>query len=182
MKEKFFHWVIRFRIPISYLSLAASLFCAIASRQVKVNYDMNDYLPAESLSTISLDKMKEEFEGDIPNARVAIKNVSYSEALDYKEKLEEISGVDTVTWLDDSNPLDLPLSMLDEDTVTTYYKDNTALYTVTIHFKLRNKLNVWRDLLCHQCCGKHTAIGRFFGLFRIFDPPFSGMPHAVRRS
>lgn len=93
MKEKFFHWVIRFRIPISILSLAASLFCAIASRQVKVNYDMNDYLPAESLSTISLDKMKEEFEGDIPNARVAIKNVSYSEALDYKEKLEEISGI-----------------------------------------------------------------------------------------
>lgn len=93
MKEKFFHWVIRFRIPISILSLAASLFCAIASRQVKVNYDMNDYLPAESLSTISLDKMKEEFEGDIPNARVAIKNVFYSEALDYKEKLEEISGI-----------------------------------------------------------------------------------------
>lgn len=133
MKEKFFRRVIRFRIPISILFLAASLCCAIASRQVKVNYDMNDYLPAESLSTISLDKMKEEFEGDIPNARVAIKNVTYAQALDYKKKLEKISGVDSVTWLDDSNPLDLPLSMLDEDTITTYYKDNTALYTVTIN-------------------------------------------------
>lgn len=131
-KEKFFQWIIRFRIPIILLFLTASVFCAFASRQVKVNYDMNDYLPEESLSTISLDKMKEEFEGDIPNARVAVKHVSYAEALDYKKKLEDISGVDSVTWLDDSNPMDLPLSMLDEETVTTYYKDNTALYTVTI--------------------------------------------------
>ena len=132
MKEKFFDRVIRFRIPILVIFILAAAFGAYARQQIKVNYDMNDYLPEKSPSTVALDKMKEEFDGDIPNARVAVKNVTYAQALKYKEQLEEIKGVESVTWLDDVNYLDMPLEMLDEDTVDAYYKDQTALYTVTI--------------------------------------------------
>lgn len=132
MKEKFFTWVIRFRIPIMILFIVAAGVGACEKQFVKVNYDMNDYLPEDSASTKSLDKMNEEFDGAIPNARVAVKNVTYAQALQYKKDLEKIDGVESVTWIDDQNPLDMPLSMLDSDTVETYYKDNTALYTVTI--------------------------------------------------
>ena len=51
---------------------------AVCFQMVAVNYDMNDYLPEKSLSTVSLDKMHEEFNGEIPNARVAVKNVRYA--------------------------------------------------------------------------------------------------------
>lgn len=132
MKEKFFDKVIRFRIPIIIFFIIAAGIGAFCQNLVKVNYDMNDYLPADSPSTLALEKMKDEFDGDIPNARVAIKDVSYAQALDYKEKLEKIKGVESVTWLDDQNPMDMPLSMLDSSTVDSYYKDNVALYTVTI--------------------------------------------------
>ena len=132
MKEKFFDWVIRLRVPIMILFLVAAVAGAIAQQDVSVNYDMNDYLPADSPSTVALDKMNDTFDGAIPNARVAIKDVTYAQALDYKAKLEAIDGVESVTWLDDQNALDLPLELLDEDTVTPYYKDNIALYTVTI--------------------------------------------------
>ena len=132
MKEKFFEQVICFRIPIIILFFVAALAGAVGRQKVAVNYDMNDYLPPESLSTVSLDKMHEEFTGEIPNARVAIKDVSYAKALSYKEKLEQIKGVEEVTWLDDQNPMDMPLSMLDTETVEAYYKDKTALYTITI--------------------------------------------------
>lgn len=37
-----------------------------------------------------------------------------------------------VTWIDDQNPMDMPLSMLDTETVEEYYKDKTALYSITI--------------------------------------------------
>ncbi|EKC70871.1 conserved hypothetical protein, membrane, partial [human gut metagenome] len=50
----------------------------------------------------------------------------------YKEKLGKIKGVEEVTWLDDVNYLDMPIDMLSKDTRDLYYKDNTALYTVTI--------------------------------------------------
>lgn len=132
MKEKFFEQVIRFRIPVIILFIIAALAGAVGRQKVAVNYDMNDYLPPESLSTVSLDKMHEEFTGEIPNARVAIKDVSYAKALSYKKKLEQIKGVEEVTWLDDQNPMDMPLSMLDTETVEAYYKDKTALYTITI--------------------------------------------------
>lgn len=132
MKEKFFDWVIRLRVPIMILFLAAAIAGAFARQQVLVNYDMNDYLPASSPSTLALDKMNETFDGAIPNARVAIQDVSYAQALDYKKKLEAIDGVESVTWLDDQNVMDLPLELLDEDTVEAYYKDRTALYTVTV--------------------------------------------------
>ncbi len=39
-------------------------------------------------------------------------------------------GVGEVTWIDDQNPMDMPLSMLDTETVEEYYKDKTALYTI----------------------------------------------------
>ena len=132
MKEKFFELVIRFRIPILILFFTLTIAGAIAKQKVSVNYDMNDYLPSDSLSTVSLDKMHEEFTGEIPNARVAIKNVSYAKALSYKEKLEQIKGMVEVTWLDDQNALNMPISMLNKDTVEAYFKDKTALYTITI--------------------------------------------------
>lgn len=46
--------------------------CAICQSMVKVDYDMNDYLPENSASTVALDVMNEEFSGGIPNARVMI--------------------------------------------------------------------------------------------------------------
>ena len=132
MKEKCFDWVIRLRVPIMILFLVAAVVGAIARQDVSVNYDMNDYLPADSPSTVALDKMNDTFDGAIPNARVAIKDVTYAQALDYKAKLEAIDGVESVTWLDDQNALDVPLELLDESDVEAYYKDNIALYTVTI--------------------------------------------------
>lgn len=132
MKEKFFSYVIRFRVFIILLFLTAAACCAYASGFVAVNYDMNDYLPKESPSTVALDKMDSEFDGAIPNARVAVKDVTYAQAIDYKEEIEAIEGVESVTWLDDVNVFDMPVEVLDEDTVDAYYKGNTALYTVTI--------------------------------------------------
>ncbi|MDO4384267.1 MAG: MMPL family transporter, partial [Eubacteriales bacterium] len=135
LKEKLFDGVIRFRVPIMIAFVLVALLGAYARQFIKVNYDMNDYLPEDSPSTVALDVMNKEFDSAIPNARVAINNVNYGEAMAYKEKLEQIPGVESVTWLDDSNKMNMPLNMLDKDTVETYYKDNTALYTVTIEEK-----------------------------------------------
>lgn len=99
---------------------------------VGVNYDMKDYLPKDSHSTVSLEIMQEEFKGGIPNARVMVKNVTVPKALEYKEKLLSCEGVTDVMWLDDAADICMPLSSIDEETVNLYYKDNTALFTVTV--------------------------------------------------
>ncbi|MGN0632688.1 MAG: RND family transporter [Oscillospiraceae bacterium] len=108
---------------------------AVLKGLVLVNYDMNDYLPKDSSSTVSLDVMNEEFDGGIPNARVMASNVTIPQAIEYKEKIEAVEGVSSVMWLDDSIDLTIPLEMQDKDIVENYYKDNTALFSVAIKEK-----------------------------------------------
>lgn len=130
--RKIYTWVVNNPKKIIFLFIALAITGAVMQNFIKVNYNMKDYLPTDSPSTVSLDTMKEEFDGGIPNARVMVKNVSVAEALNYKEKIEAVDGVDEVLWLDDSVNIYEPLEIADADTVETYYKDRNALFTVTI--------------------------------------------------
>lgn len=135
--EKFYKSVVRHRKIIVVLFFVCFVVCLFLQNMVSVNYDMNDYLPQDAKSTVALDVMQEEFEGGIPNARVMIRDVTIPEALDYKEKIENVEGVTEVTWLDDSVDITIPISMIDADVTENYYIDDTALFTVTIEKEYR---------------------------------------------
>ena len=130
--EKFYLSLIKRRKLVIVIFSIAFVISLVCSQLVSVNYDMTDYLPDDTKSTVSLEIMQEEFGGGIPNARVMIRNVSIPEALDYKAEIKATPGVTAVTWLDDTVDVTVPLSNIDTDTLETYYKDNVALFTVTI--------------------------------------------------
>ncbi len=132
LMEKFYRTVVKKKKILIIIFFAFAVAGMAASQLVGVNYDMKDYLPEDSASTISLEVMEEEFDGAIPNARVMVTDVSVAEALEYKEALLNCTGVLDVTWLDDVVDILEPLEMADADTVSTYYVDNTALFSVTI--------------------------------------------------
>ena len=130
--ESFFEKVIKHRKKIIGIVLIACCICFVAKSFISVNYDMNDYLPEDASSTVALDVMEAEFDGGIPNARVMLNDVSITEALEYKEKIEAVEGVSEVTWIDDAVDMTEPVEIQDKDTVETYYKDNAAIFSVTI--------------------------------------------------
>lgn len=130
--QKIYTWVVNNPKKILVTFILLAVICMMLANSVSVNYDMKDYLPDDSASTQSLDVMNQEFDGGIPNARVMVKDVTIPEALEYKELLRECEGVTDVTWLDDAASIYQPVETMDEDLVETYYKDNTALFTVTI--------------------------------------------------
>lgn len=129
--------MVNHRKLIIALFAIAFIVCFVCSKLVSVNYDMKDYLPEGTKSTLSLELMQEEFSGGIPNARAMVRNVSIPEALEFKEKIKAVDGVSAVTWLDDSVDISIPLAMLDEKTVETYYKDSNAIFTITIENEAR---------------------------------------------
>lgn len=135
--KKFYTGVVKCRKAILVLFIAAAITGLFLSRLVSVNYDITDYLPPDSPSTVALDVMGEEFDGGIPNARVMIRDVSVVQALEYKEKLKQIDGVQEVTWLDDVVDVREPLETQEADTVEAYYKDGAALFTVTVEEEKR---------------------------------------------
>lgn len=159
MKEKFFRGVVKHRKPITVFFLICAVICAFLQTLVSVNYDMNDYLPEDTASTVSLDKMEEEFGSGIPNARVMVRDVTLAQALEKKEELEKIDGVSEVTWLDDAADITIPLEMMDEDTVEDYYKDGTALYSVTVEEeKTVEAVNAIRELIGDDNAMTGTAV------------------------
>lgn len=146
--RKFYEYIVNHRKTVIVVFLIATVICAICSTMVNVDYDMNDYLPDGTASTVALDTMKQEYDMSIPNARVMVSNVSIAQALEMKQKLLDIDGVDDVTWLDDVVDTDIPLEVEDKDTIEDYYKDNNALFTVTIDEDKRiETVNVIRDLI-----------------------------------
>ncbi len=145
---KFYRRIVNHQKAIIAIYLILFVLCAFCKQFVSVNYDMNDYLPPNSASTQALDVMEQEYDGGIPNARVMVSNVTVPQALEYKEKLLAIDGVSDVTWLDDVVSTTVPLETLNEDTVETYYKNNTALFSVTIEEDKRiDAVNAIRDII-----------------------------------
>ena len=145
--------MVKCRKAILVLFIAAAIAGLFLSRLVSVNYDITDYLPPDSPSTVALDVMGEEFDGGIPNARVMIRDVSVVQALEYKEKLKQIDGVQEVTWLDDVVDVREPLEMQETDTVEAYYKDDTALFTVTVEEEKRlEAVEAMRELVGGERC------------------------------
>ena len=130
--NKFYTAVLKHRKAVIALFAVAFVVCVICSQLISVNYEIADYLPAETASTISLELLNKEFGGGVPNARVMVTNVTIPEALEYKQKLKQIDGVQGVTWLDDAVDVTAPLATLDPDTVQTHYKDSCAVFSVTI--------------------------------------------------
>lgn len=99
---------------------------------VQVNYNMADYLPPGAQSTTGLAIMGDEFDEAMTNTNVMIRDVTIMEAMEYKEELQNIAGVSQVLWLDSMVDIREPLEISDTATVETFYRDNTALYQVTI--------------------------------------------------
>lgn len=93
---------------------------------------MIDYLPEDAPSIEAVDLMEQEFDEPVENARVMIEDVSITEALSYKQQLENVDGVESVTWLDDIIDVKVPLEMASADTVESYYLDQKALYSLHI--------------------------------------------------
>ncbi|MDD3212295.1 MAG: MMPL family transporter [Eubacteriales bacterium] len=134
--NRFSGWVLRHRKSILILFILLAVSGLFFSQLVSVNYDMVDYLPADAASTQALSLMQTEFGGELPNARVMVNNVTVREALAMEDALKQLDGVTAVTWPSDvvgrETLTSTPVSALDAATVAPYYRDGSALFSVTV--------------------------------------------------
>lgn len=124
--------IIKHRRITVILFIIATVISLLMAGQVSVNYNVMDYLPDESGSTIAIDVMKQEFDGGIPNCRAMVSNLTIPQALELKAQISALDGIESVVWLDDAVDVTVPLETLDADLLSTYYVDNNALYTITV--------------------------------------------------
>lgn len=120
--DGFFRGIIRHRKAVVAAFLIASAVCAAFIPFVKTNYNMVDYLPESAQSTTAVAIMEDEFSSSVPNANVLVHDVTVARALELKDEMSAIEGVEDVMWLDDAADVTVPVEMLDAATVETYYR------------------------------------------------------------
>ncbi|MFA7099686.1 MAG: MMPL family transporter [Eubacteriales bacterium] len=130
--DYFSNVVIKHKKMIIGIFAAVMLGCLFLMFFVDVNYNMVDYLPPNARSTTALKIMTDEFSDSLPNASVMVNGVSISESLEYKKSLASIDGVTRVVWLDDMIDINQPLETGDAAVIESFYKENSALFNVTI--------------------------------------------------
>ena len=130
--EKFADIIVKHKKIIILIFVITAIISTALIFFVNVNYNMVDYLPPDAQSTKALEIMNEEFSESMPNTNVMIKNLSIMEAVEYKQKLSALDGVTAVTWLDDMMDIKQPLEMGDADTIESFYKNGSALFSVTV--------------------------------------------------
>jgi uncharacterized protein len=127
--NRFFKSLIKRKITIPLIFLVLVLISILLLPYIKVNYDMADYLPADSGTKKAISILKEEF--DYPGtAEAMINNVSISEAYSFKQKIAAVPGVKDVIWLDDVVSISQPEQFIPPETLKKYYVDRSALFMI----------------------------------------------------
>ena len=110
--------------------VAACLLSAVAMLFVEVNYDLTEYLPDNAQSGIGLNKMEDEF-GYPGTARIMLKDVTLYEAKQYKDRMEDVDGVDQILWCDSTVNIYSGEDFIHKEDIEDYYKDGYAVMDVT---------------------------------------------------
>lgn len=124
----FANTIVRRRHLIEMLFLVLVFLSIINAPRVKVNYDLTEYLPSYTESKKAIDLMEREF-GYPGTARIMITDVSIYEAYLYQQMIENVDGVDMVTWM--TQDVYMAQDFIDLDAQKDYYKDRCAVMDVT---------------------------------------------------
>lgn len=127
--HRFTDFIIHKRKWIEKIFAIAVVLSIIALCFVRVNYDLSKYLPDDAASKTGLNVMEEEF-GYPGTARVMIGEVSLYEAKLYKDRIQEVDGVNMVTWADTATDVYQSELFIDYDAIEDYYKDGYAVMDI----------------------------------------------------
>ncbi len=159
--DKIAEKIVNLRIPILISTMVLLIVMIICAFNVKINYNMMDYLPEQANSTKAIKLMEENFDEAMANCNVMVSDVSITEALDIKDKLSDIDAVTDVKWLDDVADISKPLTMQDEETVEMYYNNKDALFSVAIEEgKERDGVNAIKEMLGDDACLTGNAVSQ----------------------
>ncbi len=129
--NKFADLILRRRKTVLLVFVLFAAASLVLMGGVGVNYDLADYLPKDAPSTLAYQVMQEQFGEALPNVSVMIPEVSIPRALELKREIAAVPGVLSVLWLDDTQDITLPEAFMDRSSAEAFYKDGSALFTVT---------------------------------------------------
>ena len=121
---KLARFIVNKRKAFIALFILVCVYSVICLPKVGVVNDLTEYLPESTETRQGLDIMNEEFTS-FGSAKVLVSNITYDRALALAGEIEEIKGISAVSFYDEED------SAYDDDEIGDYYRDASALYTLT---------------------------------------------------
>lgn len=98
---------------------------------VQVNYDLTNYLPADSETAAGVEILETEF-GDTSSVQVMVKDCDPAEGTEIAARMEAASGVISVMWLGSAVDPATPIEFIDETLLDRFYQGGSLMFYVTI--------------------------------------------------
>lgn len=123
------HYIVNHKrlIIISYIILV--ILSLVGTRFTTIEYDLSSYLPTNMNSIRGRDILKDEF-GINGNASLLLRDKTFYEVLDIKEKIKALPEVKSVIWLDDVEDIRKPQEYFNEKLSSRFIKDGYSLLQV----------------------------------------------------
>ncbi len=121
---KLARFIVNKRKAFIALFILVCVYSVICLPKVGVVNDLTEYLPESTECRQVLDIMNEEFT-TFCSAKVLVSNITYDRALALAGEIKEIKGISAVSFYDEED------SAYDDDEIGDYYRDASALYTLT---------------------------------------------------
>ncbi len=130
--EHLFRACLKHRKAVIVVFIIAAFIAGVCIPSVKVNGDFSSYLPSDTSSTKSLNKMEEVYGSDLTNVRVFVEGISLADAQSYVDELSKMDGVVSTSWLGDYVDVNKPLEMQSDSTVSEWHDGTGYLFQVAM--------------------------------------------------
>lgn len=111
---------------IATLLLLPSIYGTVATR---INYDILTYLP-KGLESVKGQEILNDVFNSSATGMLIIENMEPKDIIKVKEKVSQVEGVKSITWVDDFVDTSIPKDMLPEALGEMFYRENSTLLMI----------------------------------------------------
>jgi len=126
---KFSKAVVKYRVIILVIALAAMIPSLFGYINTRVNYDMLKYLPGDMETIVGQDELMNDF-GKGAFSLIILEDMSVRDVSVLKEKIEKVNHVDSVVWYNSIADVSIPMDILPESIYNAFNTDKSTLMAV----------------------------------------------------
>lgn len=126
---RFSRAVVKYRVLILVLAVLLLVPSVIGMINVRINYDMLDYLPSDMDTVIGHNKLMEEF-GKGAFSFIIVENMPEKDVAKLTEKIKAVDHVETVLWYNSIADMSIPMEIIPEELYSEFNRENSTMIAV----------------------------------------------------
>lgn len=126
---RFSRAVVKYRVLILVLAVLLLVPSVIGMINVRINYDMLDYLPSDMDTVIGQNKLMEEF-GKGAFSFIIVEDMPEKDVAKLTEKIKAVDHVETVLWYNSIADMFIPMEIIPEELYSEFNRENSTMMAV----------------------------------------------------